>query len=246
MLEDHNCERSDKMILFGQLTPSQEDAMHSEVKSMNLGGVNCYLAKCADGYILMDTGFPTKRDALVRELDKASCKPGSLKLVLITHGDIDHAGNGAFLREKYRAKIGMDANDADIVELGDMSRNRKTKPDKMSLLFRLISLVVGFVSRGGQFDRFKPDIQFEDGFHLSAYGLNANVVHIPGHSKGSIGVLTADGNLYSGDFLYNLPGFNYIDDLETHNQSMDTLRKLNVKMIYPGHGKPISGSKLFL
>ena len=80
MLEDHNRGRSDKMISFDQPNLSQEVAMHSEVKSINLGGVNCYLAKCADGYILIDTGFPTKRDALVRELHKAGCKPGSLKL----------------------------------------------------------------------------------------------------------------------------------------------------------------------
>ena len=133
--------------------------------------------------------------------------------MLITHGDIDQVGNGAFLREKYGAKIGMHANDADMVELGDMSRNRKTKPDKMSLLLRLMGLIVGFVLKGGQFDRFKPDILIEDRFHLSAYRLDANVVHIPGHSKGSIGVLTEDGNQYCGGFLPNMPGFNHIDDL---------------------------------
>ncbi|RLI67201.1 hypothetical protein DRO91_10540, partial [Candidatus Heimdallarchaeota archaeon] len=30
---------------------------------------------------------------LERELEKAGCKPGDLKLVVLTHGDFDHTGN---------------------------------------------------------------------------------------------------------------------------------------------------------
>ena len=40
------------------------------------------------------------------------------------------------------------------------------------------------------------DLYVEDGYDLSAHGLAAQVVHIPGHSSGSIGVLTAAGDLF--------------------------------------------------
>ena len=37
----------------------------------------------------------------------AGCKLGSLKLIVLTHGDFDHTGNAAYLRHKYAIKIAM-------------------------------------------------------------------------------------------------------------------------------------------
>jgi hydroxyacylglutathione hydrolase len=225
-----------------QLRPvTGEGGMSFGVSTINLGGVNCYLAKCTDGFVLIDTGFSTKRDFLVRQLEKAGCRPGNLKLILITHGDSDHAGNGAFLRRTYGAKVGMHPLDVGMVERGDMGWNRKAKPDRMSLLFRLMGVVVSVVAKRHKFETFSPDIEVRDGFPLSIYGFNARVVHIPGHSKGSIGVLTEDGKLYCGDFLYNMPGMNHVDDMNDRNASLEKLKKLEITAVYPGHGKPIPG-----
>jgi len=91
------------------------------------------------------------------------------------------------------------------------------------------------------FDKFKPDIYLSDGQDLNEYGFNAAVVHIPGHTKGSIGILTDDGNLFAGDTFTNRrkpEKANYIENhLELEN-SINRLKKMNIKMIYPGHGKP--------
>jgi glyoxylase-like metal-dependent hydrolase (beta-lactamase superfamily II) len=95
----------------------------------------------------------------------------------------------------------------------------------------------------GQFEKFKPDILLEDGRDLSSFGLSASVVSIPGHSKGSIGVLTAGGDLFCGDLLRNMtgnPSFPMIDDMTAARASIDKLRKLPVKEVYPGHGKPFT------
>jgi glyoxylase-like metal-dependent hydrolase (beta-lactamase superfamily II) len=35
-------------------------------------------------------------------------------------------------------------------------------------------------------------------------------------------------------------GFNMIDNMSDHNTSIEKLKKLNIKTIYPGHGKPFS------
>ncbi len=72
--------------------------MTSEIKTINLGHVNCYLVKTGDGFILIDTGWATKRTELEKELESAGCKPGNLKLVILTHGDSDHVGNCTYLR----------------------------------------------------------------------------------------------------------------------------------------------------
>ena len=211
--------------------------MVPDIKTINLGGVNCYLANCRDGFILIDTGYSPKRSLLVKELEEAGCVPGKLKLILITHGDADHAGNAAFLRSKFGAKIAMHANDAGMVELGDMSLSRKKKPDRMSLIMKVMAGLVGIFARGGAFEKFKPDFTVDDSFDLSQYGLDATVLHLPGHSKGSIGILTKTGDLYCGDLLYNMRGFQFIDDLADYNVSIKKLKGLNVRKIYPGHGK---------
>lgn len=189
---------------------------------------------------MIDTGFSGKRAFLEKKLNDLGCQPGKLKVIILTHGDIDHAGNAAYFREKYGAKIAMHADDAGMVERGDMSVNRKTKPDKMSLIFKVLSSVMSLFIKPGIFDGFKPDLTIDESFELSPYGLDARVIHLPGHSKGSIGVLTAGGDLFCGDFLYNMLGFNMIDNLSDHRTSIEKLKKLNIRIIYPGHGKPIS------
>lgn len=213
--------------------------MSSKIKTINLGGVNCYLASCPDGFVLIDTGYSGKRALLLKELEAAGCTPGKLTLVLITHGDADHAGNAAYLREKYGAKLAMHAQDSGMVEHGDMSGNRKAKPDKMSLIMKVMVSVAGIFVKSGGFEKFKPDLMVDDGLDLSKYGLDATILHLPGHSKGSIGILTKDGDLYCGDLFYNMLGFKFIDDLTDHNASIRKLKALNIKNIYPGHGKAL-------
>ena len=211
--------------------------MPHEIKPINLGGVNCYLVKTDDGgHVLIDTGYSTQRADLERELEKAGCRPGNLKLILLTHGDADHAGNGAYLREKYGAKIAMHQRDSGMVEREDTSQSRKAKPDKLSLIFRIMVLFIKPV----KLDLFKPDLTVDEGFDLSEYGFDAKVLHIPGHSKGSIGILTTGGDLFCGDLLYNIPGFFFVDDLADYTASLKKLRSLTINTVYPGHGKPFS------
>ena len=218
----------------------KEDKITLDIKIINFGGINCYLVKTDTGYILIDTGYPAKRTDLEKELESAGCKPGDLKLVVLTHGDHDHAGNCAYLQDKYGTKIAMHADDSGMVERGDMGWNRKAKPDKISIMFRIMPLI-SFFSRPGKFDIFKPDIYVEDGQGLSEYGFDAKVLYIPGHSKGSIGILTTGGDLFCGDLLYNFykPGFvYYINDLADYNASIEKLKSLKINTVYPGHGKP--------
>jgi hydroxyacylglutathione hydrolase len=215
--------------------------MASQIKTIKCGGVNCYLAQTGRGNVLIDTGVPNKRADVERELRSAGCEPGNLKLILLTHGDYDHAGNAAYLRQKYGTKIAMYADDWGMVERGDMTWNRKAKPDRFSPLFRVMSFLLKSFVRPTGFDRFKPDLAVEDGCDLSQYGFDAEVLHLPGHSKGSIGVVTVGGDLFCGDLLANMgrPGLHFlIDDLAAGQASLARLKSRGIGTIYPGHGKP--------
>lgn len=78
----------------------------------------------------------------------------------------------------------------------------------------------------------------DDGFDLSHYGVDGRILHLPGHSKGSIGVLTAKGDLFCGDLFYNVPGFSFVDDVEDYEVSLKKLAGLKIEKVYPDHGKP--------
>jgi len=199
-----------------------------------LGSVNCYLVETDAGFVLIDTGGSSSRADLVRELESAGCKPGSLNLIVLTHGDFDHTGNGAFLREKFGTRTGMHIHDSGMVERGDMFSNRASG----NALFRRM---VPILFRFAKSDRFKPDLYVEEGDDLADYGFDARVLHLAGHSKGSIGILTAGGDLFCGDLLENTdrPVFGSImDDLAAAKASVEKLRGLEIHTVYPGHGRP--------
>jgi len=212
----------------------QEIKAFSLLLPYRLGSVNCYLIKTNTGYILIDTGCTRKRTDLVKELESAGCKPGNLQVIVLTHGDFDHSGNAAYLRKKFGARIAMHHDDSAMVEGGNMFWNRS----KSNILIRMIAPIL---FRFGKSERFKPDSYIEDGEDLSENGFDARVLHIPGHSKGSIGILTSSGDLFCGDLLENIhkPNLNSImDNLTTANTSVEKLNKLSIRTVYPGHGKP--------
>lgn len=206
--------------------------MSQEIKTIRLRGVNCYLIETDNGFVLIDTSWSNKRTSLEKELTGAGCKIGNLKLIVLTHGDFDHSGNAAYLRKKHSAKIAMHFDDYGMVKHGDMFWSRRRSNF-------IIKVIAGLFLRKS--DRFEPDIYINDGDDLSEYGLNAKVIHIPGHSKGSIGVLTTRNDLFCGDLLVSngKPSLNsMIDDPAVADESLNILRRLKIDTVYPGHGKP--------
>ena len=200
-----------------------------------LGSVNCYLIQVDTGFILIDTGSSNARAALEQQLESAGCRPGDLNLIVITHGDFDHTGNAAYLREKFAAKIAMHADDRAMTERGDMLANRKST----GLINRMVAFLTPRLMGFNQSERFTPDRYLKEGDNLSEYGFDADVLSIPGHSQGSIGVMTANGDLFCGDLLDNTagPGLNGImDDLAAGQASVDKLEGYTINMVYPGHG----------
>lgn len=182
---------------------SQEIMTISMSLPLKLGSVNCYLIKTEAGFVLIDTAFPKKRNELERELRDAGCRPGNLKLIIITHGDLDHTGNGAYFREKYGAITAMHRYDSGVVESGDDTLSRRRMPFLKRVFSKFVLLLFSLIMRFGKFQRFRPDLAVDDGYDLSEYGFHASVLHLPGHSRGSIGILTAEGDLFCGDLFWN-------------------------------------------
>jgi len=207
---------------------------------LGLGAVNGYLLRAGDRFTLVDTGAPNARRRLQMTLEDFGCLPGNLRLIVLTHGDFDHIGNAAYLRRAFGAPVGMHAEDAPMAERGDMFVNRK-KPN--ALLRVLIPRLIGF----NKARRFVPDVLLSEGDSLAGYGLDARVVAIPGHSKGSIGILTDEGDLLCGDLYESIkrPALNSLmDDLPAGLASDARVRSMGIRIVYPGHGAPFSPDQL--
>lgn len=221
---------------------TQDSPVQGRIKTISLrlplrmGSVNCYLVQVDAGHVLIDTGSSNSRTELEAELEGAGCKPGNLRLIVLTHGDFDHSGNAAYLRERFGTRIAMHRDDWGIVEGGDMFWNRRR-----GILQRLFGALAPVLSGFGKRERLTPDLDIRDGDDLSARGFDAKVLSVPGHSKGSVAVLTAAGELFCGDLFANMeePALNSImDDREAARASAERLKGMGIATVYPGHGKP--------
>jgi hydroxyacylglutathione hydrolase len=205
------------------------------IERINLGFVNCYLIKTDNGFVLIDTGIPALRKKLIHKLSLAGCNNTNLKLIIITHGDIDHTGNCKYLKEKYNPQIAMHKNDLLMVEKGEFNSARKITSKLMKFIMRTAG---GETRMTATFEKFTPDIFLDDGYRLEAYGLDCEVMHIPGHTDGSIGLLFSNGYFICGDTLQNNKPAVIIKNEEELQNSIEKLSKRKLTIIYPGHGNP--------
>lgn len=235
--------------------------MIKDIKRIDLCGVNCYLLETDTGFVLIDTGgctfYNTKlsaiRNKLEAELEAAGCISGRLNLVILTHGDSDHSGNCAFIRKKFHVPIVMHSEDSELVEnpsWANLVTDSVYQKKSFAILMKLIIALNGskFKKTIEDFEKFKPDSYLDDGFDLLQYGLDARILHIPGHTRGSIGILTSGGDFFSGDTFANISKPSIAPnayDFDILNSSIDKLKELHIKTVYPGHGKPFSINELY-
>jgi len=216
--------------------------MEQEIRIIEMTFVNAFLVKVNDGFILIDTGLNIYWNKLESELISAGCSPGKLKLVILTHGDFDHTGNCATLHVKYNCKIAMHKDDSHMAEKWTFTK-RKVK----SVAAKIFVFLRKLKRRKFTFYKFKPDFYLTNGQNLNEYSFNASVIHLPGHTKGSIGILTDDGILFAGDIFTNRKKPDtamYIENSQELKNSLDRLKTMSIKTVYPGHGKPFKWEQI--
>jgi glyoxylase-like metal-dependent hydrolase (beta-lactamase superfamily II) len=222
-----------------------------EIKQLALGMVNAYLIKNNTECFLIDTGMPMNKLKLENALKLEGIKTEEIKLVIITHSDIDHIGNCAYLQREKGLKIAVHDLDANQCRTGRINLNRKRKASLFSKMVKsvLFFLVLKRLMKKFPLESFEPDIILSDGQDLNPYGLDANVVHIPGHTMGSIGILTGEGDFLSGDTINNRKKPTVADIVENETalqSSLKIIKNLSIRNVYPGHGTPFHMSELKL
>jgi len=97
------------------------------------------------------------------------------------------------------------------------------------------------------FAPLEADLALDDGADLSPYGVAAKAILVPGHSPGSLAVVTAEGEAFVGDLIvnYSVPSQPiYLSDREAWPRSIERLRGLAPRTVYVGHGDPFAGDRL--
>ncbi len=215
------------------LIMSNESDIPYTITRIEQNQTNCYLVKEDDGFLLIDTGFTKYREDIERFLINSGCVPGTLKLILLTHGDFDHTGNCSYFRNKYGCSVAMHYADVGMVEQGDFFWNRENRT--ITKVFgRLMIFALGMKLR--KEDWFIPDIYLEDMQDISDLGMDAKIILIPGHSKESIGILTKAGDLFCGDLFVNTTSpekNNLLSNSDEYETSIVKVMNLGVRMIYP-------------
>ncbi len=202
------------------------------IHQIHCGSVNCFLIRNGHTAVLVDTGRLKYRNLILR-----ACEDLQVRLILLTHGHVDHVQNAAFLSQELHAPIAM--HRADVPLIGD---NRRQKLYTKGFLGCLMLSATKHSFRKDKIEPFTPDILLSDQDSLSAYGIDARIIAVPGHTRGSIGVLIGERTLVVGDAMMNLlclrPSLLYNNRM-LMLRSVKKIMAHSPSMLYFGHGRPV-------
>jgi glyoxylase-like metal-dependent hydrolase (beta-lactamase superfamily II) len=200
---------------------------------------SAYVLQGEQGAILIDTGVRGEATRILRALHAAGVSNSAITLIAHTHSHSDHAGSTAELARILDVPTALHAADMEMAARGTNGPVR-TRGLTAKIMLPFVDL---------PFERYTPDVILHDGFSLAPYGVEAHVLHTPGHTPGSVTFVSAAGAVagdvlmggYLGGYvLPGTPGYHYfVDSIEATDESIRRLAALETGPIYVGHGGPL-------
>lgn len=211
---------------------------------------NIWHVKGRDRDLLIDTGLGicSLKDAAKDLFEKDL-------LAVATHTHYDHIGGFHEFENCAVHKLeanGMLRPEGATLLRSDFSPDEEENLRNAGYVFDSEELISAYPCEDFDIASFqiKPSIPswlLEDGDIIDTGDRHFQVLHLPGHSPGSIGLWEEDTRtLFSGDAIYdgplldNIPGSNVEDYLVT----MERLRRLKVRVVHGGHEKSFGGERL--
>lgn len=196
--------------------------------------------------VLVDTGVPGSGAKILKRIAEHGIDPGDVAAIVVTHAHIDHFGSAAELHRATRAPILAHRADA-----GQYAAGRIREPYLPTGRFgRILNRLPAFHAEA---EAFVPQLLVDGPSDLHDFGVEARIMPTPGHTAGSISVLTDAGDLVAADliagsFLGTLarrpanPPFH--DDPAGNLASLQTMLALNPTAIHVGHGGPLDPDRV--
>ena len=162
-----------------------------------------------------------------------------MKLIILTHVHFDHAENAWELSKRYNIPVAMHQSDEELFDSYD-----KQALSSYGIIGKLILTLSLKKLQSIKVEKPENLIFVKDKDEFSGYGVDARIIELPGHTKGSIGVDTGEG-LIVGDALDNwiFPATGHLyNDFDEIKRSTEKIKGLGKRTLYYGHGKPKDNS----
>lgn len=197
--------------------------------------------------MLIDTGSPGEGKKIIRFIHQHGLQLSDIALILHTHGHSDHCGSTRELLEQCKIPTALHKGDLPMATSG------RNGPISTTTFFSKI--LVPFVDK--PYTPFTPDYELDTLTDLSSFGLNATLLHTPGHSMGSVSIEFDNGEMIIGDLLMGgmlggailpkRPGYHYfIENRELLHRSIEmVLSRRPVLRYWVGHGGPLNAQDVF-
>ncbi len=211
------------------------------VHSLRLALSRAYLIEYGGGLLLIDAGSPGEQRRILHAI--RSLAPARLRLIFITHAHFDHYGSAAALRRVTGAPIAAHTADAQALAGGETPVASARGWGRAGLA--ALRLTRRFIRAPAA----PPDLLLEDGGGLGGLGLEASVLHTPGHTIGSVCLIVERRLAFAGDLLTTTGGAHaqryFAVDWGLLPRSLARLQERRPELTYPGHGRlPLDGPAL--
>ncbi|MEV7242336.1 MBL fold metallo-hydrolase [Streptomyces sp. NPDC093248] len=201
-----------------------------------------YLWRDGDELSLIDAGPIGSGRAIARAVTALGRAPGDVRRIVLTHFHEDHAGGAAEFAALSGAEVLAHERDAPFV-LGE----RPGPPPRFEEWELPVHAEAARHLPGGEPERPRHVTALSDGAVLG-FGGGARVLHVPGHTDGSIAVfLPEEGVLFTGDTVAAspadgtvMPGVFNLDRPRLMG-SLRRLTALDAEVACFGHGRPVVG-----
>jgi glyoxylase-like metal-dependent hydrolase (beta-lactamase superfamily II) len=186
-------------------------------------------------FSLIDCGLNDMGSYKLEEIDAAGIPRNDIKRVIMTHTHVDHIGCLPELRAAIPGlEVWVHKNEADHLERGDYA-----------IVFgngMFESVVRSQYNLTDDYWKMPVDRKLEGGEILTLGGLTFKVLHIPGHSAGSIGLLNEEHKLFmSGDTIYADGAIGRFDLVSANpsdlKRSLDLIAGLGIEILLPCHNR---------
>ncbi len=188
---------------------------------------------------LIDAGLIGKGNYKIQSIQKAGIERSAIKRVIMTHTHLDHIGCLAEIQKLLPwAELWVHRSEADLLEEGD---ERAVYGMDMFKSF----CQEHFSLKPGAFT-FQVHRKLDGGETLDLGETAWEVLHIPGHSMGSIGLYHRPMKiLIPGDVVYADCAIGRFDlygaDASELKKSLIKLAELEVDILLPGHNQIVRG-----
>jgi len=222
---------------------------HTRVVTIPVTGraiVNAFLLQ-GDNAVLVDTGVHGSGPRILAALARHGVGASHVSGIVVTHGHIDHFGSAATLREALDAPIIAHRADADAYAAGRSLSGSLRPTGPFGRVFARMP------PAHGRTEPFVPDVVVDAPMSLADYGVGAEILQTPGHTPGSISVLTDTGELLAADLIAGRylgvirrrpanPPFH--QDKVVNLASLDAVLQRDLSVIHVGHGGPLQPSRV--